>query len=330
MLGVSGVSANSSDSSSELSPDDVGARVSVRHRLPPGPLSSATDVVGDLEILDADQLAIRRSNGSLVVIESGAVVAARVVGPSLLSARELEEVTGRTWPAPDQEWLGRWWLQSAGGFTARACSVRPLGDPGRPLDEALAYVVGWYADRGLPAMIRAVSGSNVDAELDHRGWESDRPAVFQTVTVARLRRLLAARSASSAMAQITPLPPSSWLQRFEGGTVTPAAQQVLTGAPDVAFATIEAAGSTAPAVAIGRAAVEGPWVGFTAIEVDPSARRQGHANAVMSALTDWAASRGAVRAWLEVLASNHAALSLYTSLGFTEHHRYSYRTPPQT
>jgi GNAT superfamily N-acetyltransferase len=330
MLGVSGVSIKPSDG---LSPDDVGARVSVRHRLLSGPLSGATDVVGDLEVRDAEQLAIRRSDGSLVVVEADAVLASRVVGPSLLSARELEEVSGRSWPAPDEEWLGRWWLRSAGGFTARACSVRPLGDPGRPFDDALEYVVGWYAERGQPAMIRVVSGSNVGAELDRRGWTSAREAVVPTVTVARLRRLLAARAearpAPSAVVKTATLPPESWLHRYEGGAISPAALQVLTGAPDVGFATIDAAEPTAPAVAIGRAAVEGPWVGFTAIEVDPSMRRQGHANAVMLALTEWAASQGARRAWLEVLADNHSALALYASLGFVEHHRYTYRLPPE-
>jgi N-acetylglutamate synthase len=324
MLGVSGVSINFSDG---LSPDDVGARVSVRHRLLSGPVTGATDVVGDLEILDAEQLAIRRSDGSLVVIEAALVVATRVVGPSLLSARELEEVSGRSWPAPEEEWLGRWWLRSAGGFTARANSVRPLGDPGRPLDEALAYVVDWYAQRGLPAMIRVVSGSNVGVELDRRGWTWARDAVVQTVTVARLRRLLTARSSPSASVETATLPPHSWLRRYDGGTGMPSALQVLSGAPDVAFAAIDAADATAAAVAIGRAAVERPWVGFTAIEVDPTMRRQGHARAVMLALTEWADTRGAVRAWLEVLAENSAALALYASLGFTEHHRYTYRSP---
>jgi GNAT superfamily N-acetyltransferase len=322
MLGVSGVSIN-------LRPDDVGARVSVRYRL----LSGATDVVGDLEILDADQLAIRRSDGSLVVIPSDAVVAVRVVGPSLLAARELEEVSGRSWPAPDEEWLGRWWLRSAGGFTARACSVRALGDPGRPLDDALAYVVSWYGDRGLPAMIQVVSGSNLGVELDRRGWSTAYESIISTVTIARLTRLLAARIAaepSSLPVQTASVPPNSWLLRFRGGSVTPMGLQVLTRAPDVAFATIEAADTSAAATAIGRAAVELPWVGFTAIEVDPSMRRQGHAHAVMFALTEWARSGGAVRAWLEVLATNDAALGLYTSLGFAEHHRYSYRSPPES
>ena len=323
MLGVSGVST---DSSSGLSPDDVGARVSVRYRLESG----ATDVVGDLEILDVDQLAIRRSDGSLTVVATAPVVATRVVGPSLLAARELEEVSGRIWPAPDEEWLGRWWLRSAGGFTARAGAVRPLGDPGRPLDDALAYVVDWYASRELPAMIRVVNGSNLGAELDRRGWAIATECVVQTVTVARLARLLGARALAepSPVVHTAAVPPPSWLLRYHGGSITPVALQVLTGAADVAFATIEAGDSTAAAVAIGRAAVEAPWAGFAAIEVDPLARRQGHARAVMVTLTQWAASRGAVRAWLEVLADNHAALALYESLGFTEHHRYSYRTPP--
>jgi N-acetylglutamate synthase len=322
MLGVSGVSTNSS---SELSPDDVGARVSVRYRLESG----ATDVVGDLEILDVDQLAIRRSDGSLAVISTAAVLAARVVGPSLLSARDLEEVSGRSWPAPDNEWLGRWWLRSAGGFTARACSVRPLGDPGVPFDDALAHVVRWYASRGLPAMIRAVDGSNVSVELDRRGWTSARKAVAQTVTVARLLRLLEGRrGAGPSSVQIAAAPPQSWLMRYEGGAITAPGLRALTGASDVAFARIDGPDPAAPAVAIGRATVESPWVGFTALEVDPLIRRQGHARAVMSGLTEWAASRGAVRAWLEVLADNHAALALYASLGFTEHHRYSYRSPP--
>ena len=241
MLGVSGVSTESSHG---LSPDDVGARVSVRHRL----VSGATDVVGDLEILDADQLAIRRSDGSLAVVSSCAVVAARVVGPSLLSARELEEVSGRIWPAPDEEWLGRWWLRSAGGFTARAGAARPLGDPGRPLDDALAYVVDWYARRGLRAMIRVVSGSNLGAELDRRGWAVATECVVQTVTVARLSALARGShlAGPSPVVHTAAVPPSSWLQRYHGGSITPVALQVLTGAADVVFATIDAGDSTSP------------------------------------------------------------------------------------
>lgn len=319
-FGVSGVSVN-------LGPDDVGARVSVRRRL----LSGATDVVGDLEILDADGLAIRRPNGSLVSVAAAAVVAARVVGPSPLSARELEAVSGRSWPAPEESWLGRWWLRAAGGFTARANSVRPLGAAGVPFDDALAAVAGWYAERGLPPMIRVVKSSSADDELDRRGWSSQHETIVQTATVAGMRRRLANRppgdNGSAGPTQLASLPTPPWLQRYRGGALAPAALSVLSGGGDIMFATIGTADAATAALAIGRAAVEVPWAGFAAIEVDPTARRRGHARAVLAALVDWAAMRGATRGYLEVLADNASALALYASLGFAEHHRYHYRQP---
>jgi len=299
----------------------VGARVSVRYRA----ADSLTDVIGDLESLDAGQLAIRRSDGSLVVIALASVVASRTVGPSALSARELEEVAGRSWPATEDAWLGRWWLRAAGGFTARANSVRVLGDPGVPIDDALGFVTTWYAERELPLQLRTVVGSSVDRELDRRGWAAQWETSMRTATIASTRRRLIGVPVSAV--QITTHPPTAWLQRYRDGALPPVAVAVLSGGPTVAFATIEGA-SGGPAVAIGRASVEPPWVGFAAIEVSPDARRQGHGRAVMAALVEWAAERDAIRSWLEVLVDNAPALAMYEGLGFTEHYRYTYRTPP--
>lgn len=320
MLGVSGVSVIFGGA---LSPDDVGARVSVRRRAPDG----VGDVIGDLHSLDADGLAIRVADGSLVVIATASVVAARVVGPSPLSARELEEVAGRSWPAAEDAWLGRWWLRAAGGFTARANSVRPLGDPGRPFDDALGFVTTWYAERELPVQVRTVVGSNVDRELDRRSWAAQWTTSMRVGTVVSMQRRLIGVPTSAV--QITTHPPTAWLQRYRDGALPPVAVSVLSGGPTVAFATIEGAPG-APAIAIGRASVEPPWVGFAAIEVSADARRQGHGRAVMAALVRWAAERDAIRAWLEVLADNAPALAMYDALGFTEHYRYRYRTPPLT
>jgi N-acetylglutamate synthase len=320
MLGVSGVSVIFSGG---LSPDDVGARASVRHRRPDG----VADVIGDLESLDADGLAIRVADRSLVVIDTASVVAARVVGPSPLSARELEEVAGRSWPAAEDAWLGRWWLRAAGGFTARANSVRPLGDPGQSFDDALGFAAAWYAERSLPVQLRTVVGSSVDRELDRRGWAAQWETSMRTATIASMRRRLIGVPVSAV--QITTHPSSAWVGRYRDGALPPIALSVLSGGPSVGFATVEGAPGE-PAVAIGRASVEPPWVGFAAIEVGADARRQGHGRAVMAALVAWAAERDAIRGWLEVLVENAPALAMYDALGFTEHYRYTYRTPPLT
>jgi N-acetylglutamate synthase len=65
----------------------------------------------------------------------------------------LERAAARHWRGTDEEWLGGWLLRAADGFTGRANSALPLGDPGMPLDDALAAVTGWYRARGLPPMI---------------------------------------------------------------------------------------------------------------------------------------------------------------------------------
>ena len=66
---------------------------------------------------------------------------------------ELERVAAAHWRGTEQEWLGEWLLRAADGFTGRANSALPLGDPGASLDDSLDYVSGWYRARGLPAMI---------------------------------------------------------------------------------------------------------------------------------------------------------------------------------
>ena len=276
MLGVSGVSVNPGHSGLGLSADDVGARVSVRYRLRTG----ATDVVGDLDSLDADGLAIRRSDGSLVVIEPAWIVAARVVGPSPLSARELEAVSGRAVPVPDESWLGQWWLRAGPGLGARANSVRPLGDPGVALDDALASVVAWYGERGLVPAVRVPAASRVDDELGRRGWIAGAQRSLQTATVASMRRRLVGVQGEVELAA---QPSTAWLARHLAGPVPSTVASALAAAPEVAFATI-ASDSDGSALAIGRATVEKPWVGFAAIEVDPESRRRGHARAVMAAL----------------------------------------------
>ncbi len=66
---------------------------------------------------------------------------------------DIERVAARHWRGTEEEWLGGWLLRAAEGFTGRANSALPLGDPGLPLDSALDAVVSWYRDRGLPPMI---------------------------------------------------------------------------------------------------------------------------------------------------------------------------------
>ena len=72
---------------------------------------------------------------------------------------DLERTAALLWQAPETEPLGEWRLRAAAGFTGRANSALPLGDPGLPLPEAVTEVEEWYRRRDLRPMIVLPQGA---------------------------------------------------------------------------------------------------------------------------------------------------------------------------
>ncbi|MFI9821755.1 GNAT family N-acetyltransferase [Streptomyces sp. NPDC052013] len=314
---------------------DVGKRVSVRSLIEHGPSGEKfTDTVGVLTSWDHGVLRITRKSGESVHIAESALVAGKVVpaaparrrGPAA-SYEELARVAARAWRPVESERLGEWELRAAEGFTRRANSVLPLGDPGMPLDAALDAVRRWYGERGLPAYIQTATGAEgtqelLCGELERRGWVREVTAELWIGGLAPLADpgqepsgVVLAREADEA-----------WLARYQRKGVSQVALQVLGGGPSVWFATVP--GDAGVPAAIGRCVVDGRWAGFAAVEVDPERRRQGLATAVMAALARQALAEGASAAWLQVEEDNGGARAMYERLGFAAHHAYHhYREP---
>lgn len=277
-------------------------------------------------------LLITRKSGESVRIPESSLVAGKVVpsaparrrGPAA-SYEELARVASRAWRPVESEWLGDWELRAAGGFTRRANSVLPLGDPGMPLDEALTAVRRWYGERGLPAYVQTATGAEgtqepLCAELERRGWVREVTAEVWTGGLAPV-----ADRAEGTGVVLAREADEAWLSRYQRKGVSDVALRVLGSGPSVWFATVP--GADAPA-AVGRCVVDGRWASFAAVEVDPAQRRRGLATAVMAALARRALDEGASAAWLQVEADNPAARALYTGMGFAAHHAYHhYREP---
>nr|WP_240983038.1 GNAT family N-acetyltransferase [Streptomyces sp. S3(2020)] len=147
---------------------------------PAVPGEKFTDTVGVLASWDNGVLLITRKGGETVHIAESSLVAGKVVpsaparrrGPSA-SYEELAHVSTRAWRPVESERLGEWELRAASGFTRRANSVLPIGDPGLPLDEALEAVRRWYGERGLPAYIQTATGARA-CPADQAGF-AERP-----------------------------------------------------------------------------------------------------------------------------------------------------------
>ncbi|MFI8851484.1 GNAT family N-acetyltransferase [Streptomyces sp. NPDC053499] len=319
-----------------ITPSDVGKRVSVRSLTAAGEQRGRfTDTIGILTSWTGGLLGITRRDGEQVEIEEASMVAGKVVphtparrrGLPAADVRELVTVAARGWPPVESGHLGGWTLRAAGGFTARANSVLPLDEPGLPLDEALARVTAWYAQRDLPARMQVAVEENalLAARLRERGWTAERHGLIQVGALAPL----ADREPDSRVV-LERTPDERWLSlynRADGERLAEAAMKVLTGGPSVWFATVrDEAGSP---MAIGRCVVDGRWAGFAAIEVAPERRRQGLAQAVTGELARAALAEGASAAYLQVERDNAPARALYAKLGFADHHAYFYLRAPQ-
>ena len=316
-----------------ISAADVGKRVSVRRfDLDAGSGEKFTDTVGVLTSWDEGVLVITRRTGESVRIDESSLVAGKVVpsaparrkGPAA-SYAELARIAARGWQPVESARLGDWELRAASGFTRRANSVLPLGDPGVPLDDALGFIRQWYGERDLPAYLQTATGAEgtqelLCAELEERGWIRE---VTAELWIGALAPVADRPPASVVLSRTAD---EAWLGRYQRKGLSEVALRVLASGPSVWFASVPGEGGL-PA-AIGRCVVDGRWAGFAAVEVAPERRRRGLASAVMAALAGRALQEGASAGWLQVEADNAGARGLYSGMGFAVHHAYHhYREP---
>jgi N-acetylglutamate synthase len=327
----------------------LGERVVVRRRLGDGASGDGTlgDVLGELTGVDT-HLHVRTRSGTVAVpldtVVSGKVVPPRPVrrGPAHLvtSITDLQAVMSLHWRPEQRERHGGWVLRASGGFTNRANSVLPLGEPqGEDVTAALLHVVDWYAVRRLPptaAIASAVPGGVPDdhgpagplrRECEATGWhvvEGGSALVMTALTAQLLRPVVLPPELALDVADT---PDEQWLAtyRYRGRDLSPHARPLLVSAPSQAFFSVRDGGTT---VAVARGSLGGGWAGLTAVDVAPTHRRRGVAGALLAAVAQWAGRGGATSTYLQVGDQNDAAIQLYLGAGFAVHHRYDYWRAP--
>ena len=330
----------------------VGQRVSVRllagGRGPSGG-PAMRDVVGVLEavVQDAsgaqpDQWTVRRRDGSTERITVDQIVVAKVIPASTaklrrakdISAVELEQVAARGWQPLERATVGAWVLRASGGFTGRANSVLPLGDPETELDEALNCIADWYGERTLPARFQLPMpyATGLDQALAARGWTAYNPTLVLVADLEQVR-VLAGDRPDLPSVELEDEPTEDWLSvyNYRGQSLPPIARAVMVNAQCPLFASVredpDRGGST---VAVARAAITDDWVGVTAMDVPAVARRRGLATHTMKGILDYARTRGVRYVYLQAAEENEAALAMYDKLGFSVHHSYHYRVAHPT
>lgn len=308
----------------------LGSRIVVRHEtggVGPSGGPEMTDVIGHVRKADSTSVTVQHRDGRLITIDLATVVSWKPVPEPVprrpravaVSAERLTQITSSGWPAIESVWLGDWELRAAAGFTGRANSVAAVGSPGMPFHEAQAQVRSFYEQHTLPALAQVVVGTDLERSFLTAGWT---PLGGQrggaVVQVADLR----GRYAADPTVRLSSSADDVWLANYGRVHDPVVARAVMEGPDVVGFVAI---GS--PVVAIGRVVINEGWAGLSAVEVDPDARRQGHARRIVEASLAWAVAQGADKAYLQTVRANTAALALYEPFGFVEHHEYVYLRP---
>lgn len=310
-------------------------RVSLRHVDDGG---QAHDLVGELVLADDERVVVLPAGRGPVEVARSAIRAMRQVPPRVVrpssGVDDLERLMAEGWPGTEQVRLGGWTLHAGGGFTKRANSAHPTGDPGRSLDEALLAVQDFYAHRGLPARVLLAArdlasdepGAVLDRDLAARGWQPSETAVAMTLDLHHADHpprpdRSSLPGADGVEVRWADAPDPAWLGLEPSDS--PARLPVTTSVA-AHYASLHVDGGIAGG---GRLVLTRDWAGLSCLVVAEQVRGRGHGRALTVAMTARARELGARFCYLQVVADNRAALALYTSMGFTEHHRYRYRRP---
>ena len=246
--------------------------------------------------------------------------------PPFALVAELDRLQHRAWPAAHEEALGGWRLRFTGGVTRRANSVLPHGPAPPDVEAAVAGVEAAYAERGLDPRFLvspAASPPELDAILAERGYAAEAPTLVQTV-----RLPLPARVVKESVEVDVGGFDEAWLSVYaaaEGlAPLDLEGRHVIhrrIGA-EAGYATARVDGHP---VGVGSVVVEDNWAGVHNMATATEHRRRGVARAVLHALLEWAAARGAMRSYLGVMETNDAARGLYEPSGYATDYRYWYR-----
>jgi GNAT superfamily N-acetyltransferase len=321
----------------------VGMRAVVRHRLDDG----LTDALGEVVALDETSVSVATRRG-VCVVQRAAVVAAKEVPPApsrrgaphlSLSMADLQRVMVEGWPPTERAALGGWMLRAAGGFTGRANSVLPLGDPGMPLPQAVKAAEQWYAERQLRPVFSlvgpegfAVTDDVLGNLLASGGYTDVNRTVVMTGPVASLVPAGRGREPTVDGAEAVTVRegrapwPEWWAASDERRRRhRDIAQAIMAGSPDQVLLSLERGAET---VATARVAFAHAWAGVFGLHVAPGSRRQGLATALMGAAAAQARDRGIRSMYLQVERTNAPAVALYRRLGCATHHEYVYLAAP--
>ncbi|WKD58205.1 putative acetyltransferase [Corynebacterium capitovis DSM 44611] len=290
----------------------------------------ASDIIGHVVSVDPLVLRPQKVGGlpsSKDAIEVGDVHVLKKLSPRTVrnsDIRAIETATAKAFPGHEQQLIDGWLARSGADIAERSNSAVPIGHSAGFTPVPLDALKRFYAERGQPVqlLIPERIGKPALTVLDEH-WTVGEDILVMTHPLTDL-------ADPSPRFRIDDAPDDAWLSMYHYRGLDLPAEAVLALAKSIdgriAFARLVEDDRTA---AITRATLTTShdgrlWLGYSAVEVHPDYRRRGLGTELTRSLLAWGKAEGAAGAYLQTLASNDAAIGMYTKIGFTEHHRHRY------
>lgn len=254
--------------------------------------------------------------------------------------RALETASAKAFPGSEHLLIDGWLARAATEPAPRSNSATPIGHSAGFAPVPLAPLASFYAERGaplqllVPERIGKPAQRLIDAEPER--WRLGGELLVMSVELAE-----GAFDADPRVV-LDEVPHPQWLAmcRYRGRDLSPAEARDLVRPIDgqLRFARLvqgagtgagPGASSESETAAVARVALTTSedgraWLGISAVEVGERWRRQANGSKLVESILAWGAATGVDAAYLQVQASNEAAVAMYGKLGFIEHHRHRY------
>ncbi|WP_394777359.1 GNAT family N-acetyltransferase [Undibacterium sp.] len=239
--------------------------------------------------------------------------------------QRIEESSFSALPAAQTLLHDGWLIRMAGGGPKRANSVNPLAVSTMAVEQKFSYCKNLFARQHIPLTFR-LTGHAHNAALDIFLEQQGLVRMDDSIVMTRsLEPLPDVPSPAAAFREISAEPWFTLMHQLDSASQERKLKHVAL-LKMLALPAIH--GCVGEGAAIGLGVVDGDYAGIFDITTDPAMRRQGHARALTLGILQAAKQRGATTAYLQVVASNAPAISLYESMGFTAAYRYWYRCRP--
>jgi ribosomal protein S18 acetylase RimI-like enzyme len=230
-------------------------------------------------------------------------------------------VIGAGWAPAETEALGGWEIRRGLGGGRRAGAVRALGDPGMPLEEAIARAAARQRAWGeRPCFQIGPDDADLDARL--AGLAYAREGISPVMVGAAAAVAEAGRGKRMVLRVTTPLVALEEL--WAANDIGAARQAVMARTPLPKMTLMLREDDRVAAAAF--VAVSGRIATMSALLIAPAFRRRGLGRETVAAAARVGLEMGADTLAFSVEAENTGARALYEGLGLRQISQYHYRT----